>query len=176
MEAFLALRGMRTLALRYERAQANAIDLAHRLTQHPMVTRVRYPGLAADPWHERAITQMQGPGFMVAFETAGGASGAEAVARSTRLIVHATSLGGVETTLERRARWPGEESTPASLLRLSVGCEDIEDLWRDLAHALAIGASASAPGATPVAFPGIEVPRPAPGEEPRCPMQSPRTG
>lgn len=169
MEAFLALRGMRTLALRYERAQANAVDLAHRLTQHPMVTRVRYPGLASDRWHERAIAQMQGPGFMVAFETQGGASAAEAVARSTRLIVHATSLGGIETTLERRARWPGEESTPPSLLRLSVGCEDVEDLWRDLEHALRIGTYAGAPRPTSRVVLRTRAPAASPAGDRHCP-------
>lgn len=169
MESFLALRGMRTLALRYERAQANAGDLADRLTQHPMVTRVRYPGLASDPWHERAVAQMTGPGFMVAFETAGGATAAEAVARSTRLIVHATSLGGIETTMERRARWPGEEGTPASLLRLSVGCEDVEDLWRDLEHALRIGAYAAAPRPTSHVVLRAHAPAASPAGERDCP-------
>jgi hypothetical protein len=90
------------------------------------------------------------------------------------LIVHATSLGGIETTMERRARWPGEETTPASLLRLSVGCEDLEDLWRDLDHALSIGAYAAVPGATRVELPGLVVPRAQPGEEPWCPMQRTR--
>jgi len=95
---------------------------------------------------------------------------AEAVARSGRLIVHATSLGGIETTIERRGRWPGEETTPPALLRLSVGCENVDDLWRDLEHALRIGRCAATPGPTPVAFVGIVVPRPAPGEPHRCPM------
>jgi cystathionine gamma-synthase len=176
MEAFLALRGLRTLALRYERAEANARELAKRLLDHAGIERVRYPGLPTDEWHERADAQMSGPGFMVSFEVLGGAPAAEAVARSARLIVHATSLGGIETTIERRGRWPGEETTPPALLRLSVGCEDVEDLWRDLDHALRIGAHAAVPGPTPVAFPGIVVPRPAPGELRRCPMQNPRRG
>ncbi len=173
MEVYLALRGLRTLALRYDRAEANAVELARRLSEHPVVERVRYPGLPTDEWHHRSNAQMTGPGFMIAIEVVGGAAAAEAAARSTRLIVHATSLGGIETTMERRARWPGEETTPASLLRLSVGCEDVEDLWRDLDHALAIGSYAAAPGATPVALPGLEPPRPAPGEVRRCPMQRP---
>lgn len=171
MEVFLALRGLRTLALRYERAEANARELASRLQKHPAVERVRYPGLLTDDWHDRSKAQRSGPGFMVGVEVHGGAAAAEAVARSTRLIVHATSLGGIETTMERRARWPGEETTPAALLRLSVGCEDVEDLWRDLDHALAIGSYAAVPGATPIALRGLELPRPAPGEEPHCPMQ-----
>lgn len=176
MEVFLALRGLRTLALRYDRAEANAGVLARRLHEHPAVERVRYPGLPSDQWHARSEAQMAGPGFMIAVEVFGGAAAAEAVARSTRLIVHATSLGGIETTIERRARWPGEETTPAALLRISVGCEDVEDLWRDLAHALVIGGYAAAPRATPVTLPGIDAPRPVPGETPRCPMQGPRTG
>lgn len=138
METYLALRGMRTLSVRLERAQANALDLARRLSDHPAVERVRYPGLPGDPGHERARAQMSGTGSMLAFDVKGGADEAEAVARSTRLIVHATSLGGVETTIERRRRWAREELTPPQLLRLSVGCEDVEDLWDDLTHALHI--------------------------------------
>lgn len=143
MESYLALRGMRTLGVRLERAQSNALALAHRLSEHPAVERVRYPGLTSDPGHERARAQMRGYGAMVAFEVAGGAAAAEAVARSTRLIVHATSLGGVETSIERRARWPGEADTPPSLLRMSVGCEDVDDIWDDLLHALRIGEAAA---------------------------------
>lgn len=147
MEAFLALRGMRTLALRVERAQANAAVLARRLVEHPDVTRVRYPGLPTDPGHERARAQMDGFGAMVSFELAGGSAAAEAAARSTRLIIHATSLGGVETTMERRAKYALEAGTPEELLRLSVGCEDVEDLWDDLVHALRIGRLAAASAA-----------------------------
>lgn len=135
MEAYLALRGIRTFALRFRQAQQSAGDLALRLASHPEVDRVRYPGLLADPWHERARAQMDGFGTMISFEVHGGASPAEAAANSTRLIVHATSLGGVETSMERRAKWPGDEASPA-LLRLSVGCEDVEDLWADLQHCL----------------------------------------
>ena len=74
---------------------------------------------------------------MIAFEVLGGASRAEAAANSTRLIVHATSLGGIESSMERRAKWSGDDSAP-SLLRLSVGCEDVEDLWSDLQRCLDI--------------------------------------
>lgn len=176
MEAFLALRGLRTLALRYERAEANARELAQRLVDHPAVERVRYPGLPADAWHDRADAHMTGPGFMISFEVLGGAPAAEAVARSGRLIVHATSLGGIETTIERRARWPGEEATPPALLRLSVGCENVEDLWRDLEHALRIGTYAASPGPIPIALQGIVVPRPLPGEPRRCPVGDRRSG
>jgi cystathionine gamma-synthase len=176
MESFLAVRGVRTLGLRYERAQTNAEVLARRLFEHPMVERVRYPGLVDDEWHARAGRQMSGAGFMVSFEVLGGAPAAEAVARSTQLIVHATSLGGIETTIERRHRWPGEETTPPALLRMSVGCEHVEDLWRDLDHGLRIGAYAAAPGRSVITLPGLAAPRPAPGEPRSCPMEHPRTG
>ena len=138
METFLALRGMRTLAVRIDKAQANAGELARRLAAHPEVNRVRYPGLPTDPGHTRAARQMSGFGAMLSFEVSGGADAAEAVAASVRVMVHATSLGGVETTIERRGRWKGEEATPPSLLRLSVGCEDVDDLWDDLNRALRI--------------------------------------
>jgi cystathionine gamma-synthase len=121
LEAWLALRGLRTLHLRVERATANAQELARRLAEHPCVERVRYPGF----------------GGIVAVEVAGGAAGADLAVQSTRVWVHATSLGGVESTLERRRRWSGEPVTiPENLVRLSVGVEDVEDLWRDLSSAL----------------------------------------
>ncbi|HWT25635.1 MAG TPA: aminotransferase class I/II-fold pyridoxal phosphate-dependent enzyme [Solirubrobacteraceae bacterium] len=138
LDAFLALRGLRTLDVRLQRAQASAAELARRLAAHPGVTAVRYPGLAEDPGHARAAAQMDGYGAMIAFETAGTADDAEAVARRVRLIVHATSLGGVESLIERRTRWAGEVAmgTPPTLLRLSVGIEHVEDLWADLEQAL----------------------------------------
>lgn len=143
MEAFLALRGIRTLDVRLQRAQANAGVLAARLAEHPTVARVRYPGLPDDPGAARTRAQAAGPGTMVAFEVHGGAAAAEATARATRLIVHATSLGGVESTMERRARWPEDAGVPPALLRLSVGCEAVEDLWADLERALRVGAAAA---------------------------------
>jgi cystathionine gamma-synthase len=139
-EVWLALRGLRTLALRSERAQASAAELARRLQRHPAVARVRHPSLPDDPGHERARRQMNGYGAIVAVELAGGAQAAEAVAAATRVWVHATSLGGVESTLERRRRHAAEAaSVPESLLRLSVGIEDVEDLWADLEQALTRG-------------------------------------
>ncbi|MPZ86522.1 MAG: PLP-dependent transferase [Nitriliruptorales bacterium] len=132
MEAFLALRGMRTLDLRMERAQRTAGELAHRLAAHPAIRRVRYPGLAEDPGHERAARQMRGFGALLSVEVVGGRAAADAVCDAVRLLVPATSLGGVETSLERRNRWPGEEAVPTALLRISVGCEHIDDLWQDL--------------------------------------------
>jgi len=136
-EAWLALRGLRTLHLRVERAGANAAELAARLCGHPAVARVRHPSLPDDPGHGRAAAQMRGFGAIVAVELAEGADAAEELCARTRLWVHATSLGGVESSLERRRRHAGEPATvPESLVRLSVGVEDVEDLWADLAAVL----------------------------------------
>jgi len=136
-EVFLAHRGVRTLGVRMRQAQENAQTLAERLDAHPSVARVRYPGLPGDPGHAVARAQMHGFGAVLAFEHAGGAEAAEATCERTRLWTHATSLGGVESMIERRRRWDFEpETVPAALVRLSVGCEDVEDLWRDLAGSL----------------------------------------
>ena len=136
LEAFLAVRGVRTLALRLERAQHNAQVLAERLASHPLVSRVRYPGLASHPTHDTARRLLKGFGTIISFELRGSAELADAVCREVRLIRHATSLGGVESTMERRAAIPGQEHLPPSLLRLSVGIEDADDLWADLEGAL----------------------------------------
>ena len=136
LDAFLALRGLRTLAVRLERAQSNAQVLAERLAGHPVVERVRYPGLADDPGHDLARRQMRGFGAMLSFEVRGGANGADRVCSATNVITNATSLGGVESLMERRARWAGDADVPPSLIRLSVGIEHVEDLWADLNQAL----------------------------------------
>ncbi len=138
LEAFLALRGLRTLAIRLDRAEQNATELARRLIGHPRVTRVHYPGLPHHPGYEISKAQSRGPGAVLSFEIDGTGEDAEAVCNRTRLIVHATSLGGVETLIERRARYSSEVAagTPATLLRVSVGIEDIDDLWHDLERAL----------------------------------------
>ena len=136
LEAFLAVRGIRTMALRLERAQRTAQILAPRLEAHPEVTRARYPGLASHPTHAIAASQLRGFGSLISFDVRGGAAAADAVCRRVRLIQHATSLGAVESTMERRARTPGQQHLPPSLLRLSVGIEDPEDLWADLDGAL----------------------------------------
>ena len=122
-----------------ERAQSNALELAQRLAAHPRVKGVRYPGLVTDPWHERASRLHKGYGAMVSFEVAGTAEDAEAVCHRVELIVHATSLGGVETLIERRARYAVDAArgAPPTLLRMSVGIEHVEDLWADLSGALA---------------------------------------
>lgn len=121
MEAYLALRGLRTLPLRMERAQANAQELVRRLGEHPALAEVRYPGFGA----------------IVSIVLAQGVMAADLLVRKTRLWGHATSLGGVESTLERRRRWSSEPATiPEALVRLSVGIESVEDLWSDLRRAL----------------------------------------
>lgn len=136
-EAWLTLRGLRTMALRIERSQASAMDLAHRLAAHPAVESVRYPGLPTDPGHALAAEQMDGFGSIVALCVAGGEDAAHRVLEALRLWTPATSLGGVESLAERRRRHPSEpESVPANLIRLSVGIENVEDLWKDLGQAL----------------------------------------
>ena len=135
LECFLALRGARTLALRLRQAQDSAGEVARRLQAHPAVGRVRYPGLPDHPQHARAARQMRGFGAVLSFEVAD-ADSAEAVCANVRVIAHATSVGGVESTIERRAKLPGQDHVPAGLVRLSVGSEHLEDLWADLAAAL----------------------------------------
>jgi cystathionine gamma-synthase len=138
LETFLAVRGARTLAVRLERAQRNAMVLAERLADHPEVLIARYPGLASHPTHEAARRQLKGFGTIISFDIRGGAEAADAVCARLRLIQHATSLGAVESTIERRASVPGQEHLPPSLLRLSVGIEAVEDLWTDLDRALRV--------------------------------------
>ncbi|HEX3614873.1 MAG TPA: PLP-dependent transferase [Sporichthyaceae bacterium] len=136
LECWLALRGLRTLHLRVERAAANAAVLAGRLAEHPACRDVRYPGLPTDPGHARAAANMRNFGSMISIELADAAT-ADAFCAATALWVTATSLGGVESSMERRRRWPGEARTIAEgLVRMSVGVEDVEDLWADLAQAL----------------------------------------
>jgi cystathionine gamma-synthase len=125
MEAWLALRGLRTLAVRLDRAEANARELATRLAGHSAVAEVRYPGYGG------VVALVMGDGTLAA-DVAG-----DLVTRSTRIWRHATSLGGVESTFERRRRWKAEPTTiPEGLIRLSVGIEDVDDLWADLLSAL----------------------------------------
>ncbi len=141
-EAWLALRGLRTLALRVERSQASAAVLAERLSAHPLIDSIRFPGLPNDPGHERAKSQMTGFGSIVCVQiaAAAGLSGADAadkLVRALQLWLPATSLGGVESLIERRRRHAAEPlSVPDNLVRLSVGIENVEDLWADLKQAL----------------------------------------
>ena len=120
LETYLALRGIRTLPLRLMKAQASAQVLARELATHPGVERVRYPGFGA----------------MISFDVRGGAEQADGVCGRVKLITHATSLGGVESSMERRQKYAGEAYLPPGLIRLSVGCENADDLWEDLREAL----------------------------------------
>jgi cystathionine gamma-synthase len=142
LETFLAVRGARTLALRLERAQMNAMTLAERLARHPAVAVTRYPGLPGHPTHAAARRQLEGFGTIISFDVRGDARTADALCAGLQLIQHATSLGAVESTIERRAGVPGQEHLPATLLRLSVGIEAVEDLWTDLERALRQAAEA----------------------------------
>jgi cystathionine gamma-synthase len=136
MESFLTLRGLRTLSLRMERSQANAMELARRLEAHPQVARVRYPGLPSHPTHRVAASFMKAFGALISFDPTGPGERASDLCARLQLIHHATSLGGVESTMERRSVIPGQERIPPSLIRFSVGCEDVDDIWADLDAAL----------------------------------------
>ena len=135
LECFLALRGARTLALRLYQSQATAGELARRLGTHPAVFDIRYPGLSSHPQNALAARQMRGFGAVLTFDL-GDADTADKFCGRLQIISHATSVGGVESTIERRAKLPGQEHVPAGMLRLSVGCEHVEDLWTDLMTAL----------------------------------------
>jgi len=125
LEAFLALRGVRTLAVRLETASSNARILHERVVAHA------------------AVEQVRSAGAMMAIVVRGGAVAADRVCESVRLVTAATSLGGVESTIERRQKYPGEEHVPPGLLRLSVGIENVDDLWADLHRALDAALDAS---------------------------------
>jgi len=137
-EAWLLLRGMRTLHVRHERQAANAIAIARHFEHHPAVEAVLYPGLESHPGHAIAKRQMTGGfGAMLSLLVPGGAQGAKRMATRTRLFVPATSLGGVESLIEHRASVEGPHSAvPANLLRLSIGIERADDLVADLEQAL----------------------------------------
>lgn len=138
-EAWLLLRGMRTMHLRVRQACENAQLIASHFAHHPKVDRVLYPGLPDHPGHEIAQRQMTGGfGAMMSIRVKGGAAAALRVAKSTKHFIPATSLGGVESLIEHRATVEGPESpVPDDLLRVSVGIEDAHDLISDLEQALA---------------------------------------
>jgi cystathionine beta-lyase/cystathionine gamma-synthase len=133
-ESWLVLRGLKTLDLRISRACASALAVAEFLSSHPRVTAVHYPGLSPSP---AAVKQLpRGFGPLLSFEVSGTAADADAVVAAARLIVPATSFGGVESSWERRARWPAE-TAPDTLIRMSCGIEPVGDLLADLSAALA---------------------------------------
>jgi cystathionine gamma-synthase len=137
-EAYLLLRGLRTLHVRASAQAASAMDLARRLAAHPHVAQVLYPGLPDHPGHAVAARQMQnGFGYMLSIRARGGEEAATAAAARVELWKRATSLGGVESLIEHRASIEGPNSPcPPDLLRLSTGLEDADDLYRDLDAAL----------------------------------------
>jgi cystathionine gamma-synthase len=137
-EAYLLIRGMRTLDLRVRAASANAMDLAKRFVEHPSVAEVLYPGLPSHPQYALAKKQMKGGfGHMLSIRVKGGEASAVATAAAVELWKRATSLGGVESLIEHRASIEGEGTPcPPDLLRLSAGIEDPDDLYADLDQAL----------------------------------------
>ena len=138
MEAWLALRSMATLPLRLERSCENALKLATFLVERREVTEVLYPGLKSDPGHAIAARQMRHFGPVLSF-TLRDQAAAETFLSKARLITEATSFGGISTTAERRARWGGD-AVHEGLVRMSAGCEAVEDLIEDMEQALdAIG-------------------------------------
>ena len=145
-QAWLALRGLRTLSLRVLAAQAGARADRAFLERHPKVEWVRYPGLASHPQHELAARQMEGPGSLISFEVKGGRDAGVRLLDGVELMTLAVSLGGVETLIQHpasmtHAAMPRSERLDAGitdgLVRLSVGCEDVEDLIADLEQAFA---------------------------------------
>lgn len=144
-EAFLIHRGLKTLALRIERHNENALALAERLTEHPAIERVHHPGLKDHPGHDVAAAQMDGFGGMLSFEVAGGRETGRTVMESVEVCTLGVSLGGVETLIQHPASMTHAPLTPEELaaagipqglIRLSVGVEHVEDLWEDLSTAL----------------------------------------
>lgn len=144
-QAFLVLRGLRTLGLRVERAQENAMQIAQWLENQPEVASVRYIGLKSHPQHEIAMRQMKGFGSMIAFELNGGFNAGRRLMDSVRIATLAVSLGGVETLIEHPASMTHAGMSPADriaagfsdgLVRYAVGIEDVEDLIADLRQAL----------------------------------------
>ncbi len=136
-EAWLLLRGMRTLALRYEQSSLNAIKIAEFLEAQPAVEKVMYPGLPSHPSHEVARRQMKnGFGGMMSIQMKGGEQAAKKLTSSVQLFMRATSLGGVESLIEHRRTVEGKNSkVPVNLIRLSVGIEEVDDLIDDLRQA-----------------------------------------
>ncbi len=154
-QAWLVLRGVRTLALRIEKSQQTAMRLAEWLESHPAVAWVAYPGLPSHPQHALMKKQMAGPGAMISFGVKGGLEAAKAAINSVRLAILAVSLGGIETLIEHPASMT-HSSVPRAdreaagvkddLIRLSVGCEAYEDLREDLEQALAAALGAAKRG------------------------------
>lgn len=144
-QAFLIRRGMKTLGIRMEAAQANAIKVAEFLESHPNVEWVRYPGLASHPQHKLSKRMLKGPGAMISFGVKGGIDGGRKLLNSLRVCILAVSLGGIETLIQHPASMTHAKLTPEAraqgdvtddLVRLSVGIEDVDEIIGDLQSAL----------------------------------------
>lgn len=145
-QAFLVHRGIKTLAIRIERAQENAIRLAEFLEKHPKVEWVKYPGLKSHPQYDLATKQMDGPGTMISFELKGGIEAGRILMNNVKVAILAVSLGGVETLIQHPASMTHSKMSSEArqnagitdgLVRFSVGIEDAEDLINDMDQALA---------------------------------------
>jgi cystathionine gamma-synthase len=143
LDAWLTIRGIKTLAVRVERHSANALAIAEALVEHPAIERVYYPGLPTHPGHELASRQMKAYGGMMSLALRGGSTAARTFAESTTVFQLAESLGGVESLIGypsemTHASVRGTElEVPANIVRLSVGIEDVADLLGDIHEALA---------------------------------------
>ncbi|HRY99432.1 MAG TPA: aminotransferase class I/II-fold pyridoxal phosphate-dependent enzyme [Bacteroidales bacterium] len=144
-QAYLVLRGLKTLGIRVERAQQNAMKVAEYLQAHPKVEWIKYPGLSSHPQYELALRQMMGPGTMISFGLKGGLQAGKTLMNSVRLALLAVSLGGVETLIQHPASMTHSKLGPEhrakagitdGLVRFSVGIEDVEDIIADLDQAL----------------------------------------
>jgi len=145
-QAYMVLRGIKTLSIRIDRAQENAMKVADYLEKHPKVEWVKYPGLKSHPQYELAQKQMKGPGAMISFELKGGLKAGKVLMNNVKLALLAVSLGGVETLIQHPASMTHSKMAPDArlkanitdgLVRFSVGIENIEDIIADLDQALA---------------------------------------
>ncbi len=145
-QAYLVIRGLKTLSLRVERSQQNALKIAHHLLDHPKIEWVKYPGLQNHPQHDLALKQMSGPGAMISFELKGGLEAGKVLMNNVKLCMLAVSLGGVETLIQHPASMTHSKMEPKDrldagisdgLVRFSVGIENVEDILADLDQALA---------------------------------------
>jgi len=145
-QAYLVIRGLKTLSIRVERAQQNAEKIAHYLEKHPKIEWIKYPGLKSHPQHELAKKQMDGFGAMISFGVKGGLNAGKILMDNVQVAILAVSLGGVETLIEHPAsmthsKVSAEEKKKAGisdeLVRYAVGIEHVDDLIADLEQALA---------------------------------------
>ncbi len=146
-QAWLTRRGLKTLAIRIDRAQQNAIEVANYLEKHPKVDWILFPGLKSHPQHELAKKQMKGPGAMISFGVKGGLEAGKIVMDNVHLAMLAVSLGGIETLIQHPASMTHSKLSKEAretagisdgLVRLSIGIEDVEDIIADLDHALSL--------------------------------------